>query len=153
MNDVPKDPPKKPRHGDTKESGRVAFDARGNPVWEWKTDSGGFERNISTQRLRKLESQDLKLEDTQSIKKVKKLSLQEQDDLPGDGANPYESGGLKSSGAPLQTHPALRHKHSAKQNIGNVSLATKYAYAAKQKAMAKPRGFFDKLKRMFQRGK
>jgi hypothetical protein len=32
-------------------SGRVAFDERGMPTWEWRVDTGTFSRNIDTQRL------------------------------------------------------------------------------------------------------
>ncbi len=39
-----------------KESGRVAFDARGNPVWEWRTGEGTFHRDASTTLVQKLEA-------------------------------------------------------------------------------------------------
>jgi hypothetical protein len=149
----PKDPPDKPRHGEAKESGRVAFDARGNPVWEWKTSTGVFDRNVTTQRLKKLEAQHLQLEETVAAAKAKELALQEQEHLPGGGNNPYDSGGLKSSQAPVNTHPALAHKQTPNRNVSSGSLASKYASAAKQKAEPKPLGAWDKLKSKFQRDK
>jgi hypothetical protein len=47
-----------------KGSGRVTFDARGNPVWEWETSTGIFGRDVSTQRLKKLEAKDLAIVET-----------------------------------------------------------------------------------------
>lgn len=35
-------------------SGRVQFDHRGQAVWEWSVKTGMFDRNASTQRIRKL---------------------------------------------------------------------------------------------------
>ncbi|MGD9842277.1 MAG: hypothetical protein AB7F79_12640 [Steroidobacteraceae bacterium] len=153
MNDAPQDPPNKSRHGEAKESGRVAFDARGNPVWEWKTSTGVFDRNVSTQRLKKLEAQDLKLEDTQALKKPKELSIKEHGGLSGGGVNPYDFGGLRSSRVSVQTHPALAHKQSAKPHADNLSLASKYANAGKQKIAANPPGLLQKIKTLFQRDK
>jgi hypothetical protein len=38
-------------------SGRVAFDERGMPTWEWRVDTGTFSRDIDTQRLRQLQEE------------------------------------------------------------------------------------------------
>jgi hypothetical protein len=38
-------------------SGRVAFDERGMPTWEWRIDTGTFSRDIDTQRLRQLQEE------------------------------------------------------------------------------------------------
>ena len=38
-------------------SGRVAFDERGMPTWEWRVDTGTFSRDIDTQRLRQLQKE------------------------------------------------------------------------------------------------
>ncbi len=43
-------------HKPRKPSGRVAFDERGNATWEWQGETGGFDRDIDTQRLRTLGS-------------------------------------------------------------------------------------------------
>lgn len=78
--------------GEAKESGRVAFDARGNPVWEWKTATGMFDRNVSTQRLKKLEAKELSLLDTAPVvPRSKGLALEEPAKMPGGGVNPYNS--------------------------------------------------------------
>ena len=39
-----------------KPSGRVAFDERGNAAWEWQSETGRFDRDIDTERLRKIGS-------------------------------------------------------------------------------------------------
>ncbi len=36
-------------------SGRIAFDDRGNAVWEWRTDTGTFKADIDTQQVRALQ--------------------------------------------------------------------------------------------------
>ena len=43
---------RKPR----KPSGRIAFDERGNATWEWQGETGQFDRDIDTQRLKTLGS-------------------------------------------------------------------------------------------------
>jgi len=48
----PTAPPGKP--GDERKSGRVRFDERGQAVWEWAVQTGMFDRNASTQRIRAL---------------------------------------------------------------------------------------------------
>ena len=37
------------------QSGRVAFDERGQPVWEWRVDSGEFRRDVDTKQVRKIQ--------------------------------------------------------------------------------------------------
>ena len=44
----------KPR-GERAPSGRVQFDERGNAIWEWALSTGAFGRDVSSQRLRRLE--------------------------------------------------------------------------------------------------
>jgi hypothetical protein len=44
-------------------SGRVKFDDRGNAVWEWAVSTGMFGTEVSTSRLKTLESQTLSLAD------------------------------------------------------------------------------------------
>src|ERR1700692_3630589 len=50
------------RSGD-KTAGRVQFDDRGNAVWEWSLATGAFGREVSTERLQKLEHPALSLAD------------------------------------------------------------------------------------------
>lgn len=36
-------------------SGRIAFDDRGQPVWEWRVSTGEFSRDVDTQQVRQLQ--------------------------------------------------------------------------------------------------
>jgi len=141
----------KARTGEAQNSGRVAFDARGNPVWEWETSTGVYDKNVSTQRLKKLQAPDLSLEQTQPVAKNKGLSI-EQPDLPGGGKNPYDSGpanrrpppaGQSSSAA--QFHPARQQGKTPGKPISS-SLASKYAATHKRSVEEKNKSFWDKLK-------
>jgi len=103
--------PEAPRAADEKSSGRVAFDARGNPVWEWQTSTGVYGREVSTQRLKKLEAKELAIVDTPPTETKKKsrgpqLSLAE----PGKasratGFNPYDSSSAVSPRAKVADEP------------------------------------------------
>jgi hypothetical protein len=46
-----------------KATGRVQFDERGTAVWEWSIATGAFGREVTTQRLQKLEHPALSLAD------------------------------------------------------------------------------------------
>ena len=48
---------------DGKGTGRVKFDDRGNAVWEWSVATGAFGREVSTERLQKLEHPALSIAD------------------------------------------------------------------------------------------
>jgi len=77
-----------------KPTGRVAFDDRGNAVWEWSVSTGAFGRDVSARQLAKHEHP--------------ALSIVDDAPPPGDalkanpnplgtvrGYNPYESGQLE----------------------------------------------------------
>jgi hypothetical protein len=75
----------------------VQFDERGNAVWEWSVATGAFGREVSTDRLKKLE--------------IDALSLAEDAPTPFDGVkpnplgvvkgyNPYDSGKLGKNQQP-----------------------------------------------------
>jgi hypothetical protein len=102
-------PPPQVASGDAeaKQSGRVAFDSRGNPTWEWQTSTGVFGRDVSTQRLKKLEAKDLALLDTQTVEKPKKLELEDAP-LPGGGCNPYNSNRPSSPPPKPSLNPAAK---------------------------------------------
>jgi len=36
-------------------SGRIAFDARGNAVWQWRTETGDFKSDVDTQTVKALQ--------------------------------------------------------------------------------------------------
>lgn len=47
-----------------KRSGRVAFDSRGNPIWEWQLETGVYSRDVNTQKLKKLDLGELSIADS-----------------------------------------------------------------------------------------
>jgi hypothetical protein len=76
---------------DDKGTGRVKFDDRGNAIWEWSVSTGAFGREVSTERLQRLEHP--------------ALSIADDGPTPGDvvrpnplgtkkGYDPYDSGKL-----------------------------------------------------------
>jgi hypothetical protein len=74
-----------------KQSGRVQFDERGNAIWEWSVATGAFGREVSTERLQKLENPGLSLAEdaptpSQRVKSNPTGTLK--------GYNPYDSGKL-----------------------------------------------------------
>ena len=49
---------------DPTQSGRVAYDERGQPVWEWRVDTGVFSRDVDTKQVRQIqEDTSTKLQD------------------------------------------------------------------------------------------
>jgi hypothetical protein len=46
-----------------KGTGRVKFDDRGNAIWEWSVATGAFGREVTTERLQKLEHPALSIAD------------------------------------------------------------------------------------------
>lgn len=78
---------------DAKRSGRVQFDDRGNAVWEWSVATGSFGRDVSTERLKRLENPGLSLADDSPtpFDYVKPNPLGTV-----KGYNPYDSGQLDS---------------------------------------------------------
>lgn len=86
--DLPAEP--KPQ---SKSSGRVAFDARGNPIWEWQLETGVYSRDVNTQKLKKLDLGELSLVDTGTYKKPspKPEAPTIRKAMPGGGFNPYDS--------------------------------------------------------------
>lgn len=133
--------PEAPPQAEAGKSGRVAFDSRGNPTWEWQTSTGVFDRNVTTQRLKKLEAKELSIADTQSLPKPKGLALEEPTVLPGDGMNPYNSGG-PSHKATVAKHlpkpqprpaPAVKSRPPAKPTV----VATPKAPSAWQRIKSK----------------
>jgi hypothetical protein len=74
-----------------KKTGRVQFDDRGNAIWEWSVATGAFGREVSTERLQKLEHPALSLaEDAPTPFHQVKPNPQGT----VKGYNPYDSGKL-----------------------------------------------------------
>ena len=103
--------PEAPPPATEKSSGRVAFDARGNPTWEWQTSTGVFGREVSTQRLKKLEAKDLAIVDTPPVdvkKKPKGKELSLADPIRANratGFNPYDSSSAVSPRSKVADEP------------------------------------------------
>lgn len=78
-----------------KQSGRVQFDDRGNAIWEWAVSTGAFGREVSTERLKKLENPGLSLADDAPTP-FDKVKPNPQGVVKG--YNPYDSGKLARTG-------------------------------------------------------
>ena len=95
-----KSPPPAPAD-DSSRSGRPGVDDRGNTVWEWQLETGVYSRDISTQRLKKLDLGDLSIAETASHQRPTGLSEKgAEPKKPGGGFNPYDSAGGNAGGNP-----------------------------------------------------
>jgi hypothetical protein len=92
-----------------KRSGRAGVDERGNSVWEWQLETGVYSRDISTQKLRKLDLGDLSIAESATHQRPAGLGGEKdsgQQRLPGGGFNPYDnSSGGDAAGAPPARKP------------------------------------------------
>lgn len=106
--DSRKPPPPPTAGNDSKRSGRAGVDERGNSVWEWQLETGVYSRDISTQKLRKLDLGDLSIAETASHQRPAGLGEKRKDqdkskrELPGGGFDPYDntSGAGEAGGNP-----------------------------------------------------
>ncbi|HTV97108.1 MAG TPA: hypothetical protein VME42_13965 [Steroidobacteraceae bacterium] len=80
-----------------KQTGRVQFDERGNAVWEWSIATGAFGREVSADRMRRLENPGLSLADDAPTP-FDKVKPNPQGTVKG--YNPYDSGKLARTGPP-----------------------------------------------------
>jgi hypothetical protein len=78
-------------------TGRVQFDDRGNAIWEWSIATGAFGREVSTERMHRLEHPALSLADDAPtpLETVRANPLGTK-----KGYDPYDSGKLGKSAAP-----------------------------------------------------
>lgn len=83
---------------DKKRSGRAGFDERGNSVWEWQLETGVYSRDISTQRLKKLDLDDLSIAETATHRRPAGLDDKPKQPLPGGGFNPYDNSASRDAG-------------------------------------------------------
>jgi hypothetical protein len=95
-----------------KRSGRVAFDDRGNSVWEWQLETGVYSRDVNTQRLKKLELDELSIEDTAAHKRPGFGP----DGKPGGGFNPYNTAPKATGSSPYDSGLSFGDKPKAKED-------------------------------------
>lgn len=87
--DDAKPPASDPKAG-ARGSGRVKFDDRGNAIWEWSVATGAFGREITSDRLKRLENPTLSIaDDSPSPDAVRANPLGTK-----KGYDPYDSGRL-----------------------------------------------------------
>jgi len=82
-----------------KSTGRVKFDDKGNAIWEWSIATGAFGREVSTERLQRLENPALSIaDDSPTPHSVRANPLGTK-----KGYDPYDSGKLgKRPAAPAK---------------------------------------------------
>ena len=106
--------------GTAKRTGRVTHDSRGNAVWEWQTSTGVFSREVNTQRLKTLSAAELKLAETQPVRKPKAgdVAAAAAKRKAEQGFNPYESGGRAQplDAARLKSVYAEHHTETAPES-------------------------------------
>ncbi|MGH8188727.1 MAG: hypothetical protein ACREUC_19370 [Steroidobacteraceae bacterium] len=93
-----KDDAESPPPDAKKSSGRVAFDERGNSVWEWQLETGVYSRDVNTQKLKKLELDELSIAETAQHRKPTGLGAPEKRSMPGGGFNPYDNSSQREAG-------------------------------------------------------
>jgi len=97
-----------------KRSGRVAFDDRGNSVWEWKTEDDEFSRDVNTHYIKKLEAPELTLDEGDKGV-IDRQSTDGKDKLRA-GFNPYARASApgESKNGTMQTAPTDAQKKPIK---------------------------------------
>jgi len=109
----PRPPPANPEPSEQKRTGRVSFDDRGNSVWEWQLETGVYSRDVNTQKLKKLNLDELSIADTGVNKPP--FGLADSKKEPGGGFNPYNNSPQVGGGtSPYDTARALGDKFSDK---------------------------------------
>ena len=68
-------------------SGRIAFDDRGNAVWEWRTDNGSYKTDVDTQKVRAIQESTV---DSLSLEDERPANLPVSHDPYGSVAEPRQ---------------------------------------------------------------
>jgi hypothetical protein len=135
------------RTGTAKRSGRVSYDSRGNPTWEWQLETGVYSRDANTQRLKKLDLGDLSIAESAVQKRppglgANKLPAATKKQLPGGGFNPYDS---SSTGSASASSP---HDSAPARDVTTARAATKSTTAPRKPAPAPKESAWSKLKQL-----
>ena len=97
------------KSGEERKSGRVRFDERGQAVWEWAVQTGMFDRNASTQRIRALTEAPGKLEIAETPTPATAAKAKPASGNPYERASVARPGAKESSGGdPYSRGPARR---------------------------------------------
>jgi hypothetical protein len=67
-------------------------------VWEWQLETGVYSRDITTQKLKKLDLGELSIAETASHQRPAGLGPKDKPKSPGGGFNPYDSAGGGNDG-------------------------------------------------------
>jgi len=135
-------PPDQTPSEETKNSGRVTFDSRGNAVWEWEVATGKFDQDVSADQLKKLEAPELSLDDTlvigeageepkaddtgknrsQPIPTATPAPAKDKDPAAASGFNPYDrsvtvGGGFNPYDRLVRTKPEPKRQRRSIQSI------------------------------------
>jgi hypothetical protein len=97
-----------------KRTGRATFDPRGNSVWEWQTSPGVFERVDDATKIRDLSAAELKLMETQALRRTAARATAPTDKAREaaarrkreGGFNPYELAATAPPEPPSARDPA-----------------------------------------------
>jgi hypothetical protein len=84
-------------------SGRVRHDERGNAVWEWSTSTGSFARDVTTQRLRRLEHAGLSIAEDERPRTPTDAKAQVNKSAARSGYDPYQSAIVDKKAKPKKT--------------------------------------------------
>lgn len=107
--------------GTERRSGRVAYDSRGNPIWEWQLETGVYTRDVSTQKLKKLDLGELSLVDTAIQKKPLGGDSEPRAggfnprDKGAGGFNPYDKGPAATGFNPYDNARSLGNRMTQKE--------------------------------------
>ncbi len=93
-------------------SGRATFDERGVAVWEWQVQTGSFDLNADSQKIRALTNVELSIEEPSTPRKpgykAEGFNPYAEPELPAragpQGRNPYSSGAKRPENVSYDPH-------------------------------------------------